>query len=184
MGPVKDRATMDGEAEPEAAPARQRRRRGRGRLVAGLLAVVAVAGGGFVAVNSAGLLEGGTGPIASAGALPPATATVSRQTLKDTRDADGELGYGPVTSVLARQSGTITWLPGSGATVTRGRSLYRVDNKPVMLLYGDTPAYRDLKIGVEGKDVENLERNLDKLGYDGAYGASLVVIRCRTVPRP
>jgi hypothetical protein len=45
-----------------------------------------------------------------------------------------------------------------------------VDNKPIMLLYGNVPAYRDLKIGVEGKDVENPERNLSnlsKLGYDG-----------------
>ncbi|TYB67927.1 HlyD family efflux transporter periplasmic adaptor subunit [Nonomuraea sp. PA05] len=162
-----DGATIDGKAEPEATPARQRRRRGRGRLVAGLLIAVAVAGGGFVAVNSAGLLEGGAGPTSSAAALPPATTTVSRQTLNDTRDADGELGYGPVTSAMARQPGTVTWLPESGATITRGKSLYRVDNKPVMLLYGDVPAYRDLKIGVEGKDVENLERNLSKLGYDG-----------------
>jgi hypothetical protein len=42
-----------------------------------------------------------------------------------------------------------------------------VDNKPIMLLYGNVPAYRDLKIGVEGKDMENPERNLSKLGYDG-----------------
>ncbi|MCP2365147.1 peptidoglycan hydrolase-like protein with peptidoglycan-binding domain [Nonomuraea thailandensis] len=162
-----DRTTVDGRAEPEATPARQRRRRGRGRLVAGLLIAVAAAGGGFVAVNSTGLLEGGAGPTRSASALPPATATVSRQTLNDTRDADGELGYGPVTTAVSRAPGTITWLPESGATVTRGKSLYRLDNDPVTLMYGDTPAYRDLKIGTEGKDVENLERNLDKLGYDG-----------------
>ncbi|MEV0615320.1 peptidoglycan-binding protein [Nonomuraea sp. NPDC050404] len=160
-------ATLDGKAEPEATPPRQRRRRGRGKLVAGLLIVVAAAGGGLVAVNSAGLLEGGAGPTQSAAALPPATTTVSRQTLNDTRDADGELGYGPVTTATSRKPGTITWLPDSGATVTRGKSLYRLDNKPVTLMYGDTPAYRDLKIGVEGKDVENLERNLSKLGYDG-----------------
>ncbi|MFC4114057.1 peptidoglycan-binding protein [Nonomuraea zeae] len=36
-----------------------------------------------------------------------------------------------------------------------------------MLLYGSTPAYRDLKIGAEGEDVESLERNLRRLGYDG-----------------
>ncbi|MGR6919402.1 hypothetical protein ACU635_34640 [[Actinomadura] parvosata] len=42
-----------------------------------------------------------TTPRLLAGASPPATATatatVARQTLNDTRDADGELGYGPVT---------------------------------------------------------------------------------------
>jgi peptidoglycan hydrolase-like protein with peptidoglycan-binding domain len=160
-------ATIDGKAEPEATPPRQRRRRGRGKLVAGLLIAVVAVGGGFVAVNSTGLLEGGAGPTRSASALPPATATVARQTLNDTRDADGELGYGPVTTAVSRAPGTITWLPESGATVTRGKSLYRLDNDPVTLMYGDTPAYRDLKIGVEGKDVENLERNLSKLGYDG-----------------
>ncbi|MEV0378724.1 peptidoglycan-binding protein [Nonomuraea sp. NPDC050643] len=163
MGPVKEGVTLD----EEAAPARPRRRRGRGRLVAGLLVAVAAAGGGLVAVNSAGLLNGSAGPTRSASALPPATAAVTRQTLNDTTDADGELGYGPVTTALSRQPGTITWLPDSGATISRGRSLFRVDNKPVMLMYGDTPAYRDLKVGVEGKDVENLERNLRKLGYDG-----------------
>nr|SBP00259.1 Putative peptidoglycan binding domain 1 [Nonomuraea gerenzanensis] len=159
-------ATIDGKAEPAATPARQRRRRGRGKLVAGLLIAVAAAGGGFVALNSTGVLEG-AGPARSASALPPATATVTRQTLNDTRDADGELGYGPVTTAVSRAPGTITWLPDSGATITRGKSLYRLDNDPVTLMYGDVPAYRDLRIGVEGRDVENLERNLDKLGYDG-----------------
>ncbi|UBU11756.1 peptidoglycan-binding protein [Nonomuraea gerenzanensis] len=166
MGPTMGEATIDGKAEPAATPARQRRRRGRGKLVAGLLIAVAAAGGGFVALNSTGVLEG-AGPARSASALPPATATVTRQTLNDTRDADGELGYGPVTTAVSRAPGTITWLPDSGATITRGKSLYRLDNDPVTLMYGDVPAYRDLRIGVEGRDVENLERNLDKLGYDG-----------------
>ncbi|MEU8359390.1 peptidoglycan-binding protein [Nonomuraea sp. NPDC048882] len=166
MGPVTDGTTLDGTAE-RAAPPPRRRRRGRGRLVAGLLAVAAVAGGALVAVNGAGVLEAGAGPTKAAAVLPPATTTVTRQTLNDTRDADGELGYGPVTTAVSRQPGTITWLPDSGATISRGRSLFRADNKPVVLMYGDRPAYRDLRDGMEGKDVENLERNLDKLGYDG-----------------
>ncbi|MEV4089107.1 peptidoglycan-binding protein, partial [Nonomuraea fuscirosea] len=127
----------------------------------------ALAGGALVAVNGAGVLEAGAGPTRAAAVLPPATTTVTRQTLNDTRDADGELGYGPVTTAVSRQPGTVTWLPGSGATISRGRSLFRVDDKPVVLMYGDRPAYRDLRSGMEGKDVENLERNLDKLGYDG-----------------
>ncbi|MFI7706394.1 efflux RND transporter periplasmic adaptor subunit [Nonomuraea sp. NPDC049480] len=165
-----NRSTLDGEAErdaPQGGPAGPRRRRGRGKVVGGLLIAALAAGGAFVAVNGTGVLEGGTGPTQSAAVLPPATAPVTRQTLNDTVDADGELGYGPVTTAVSRKPGTITWLPGSGQQITRGKSLYRLDNKPVMLMYGDTPAYRDLKIGVEGKDVENLERNLRKLGYDG-----------------
>ncbi|MGP3960147.1 efflux RND transporter periplasmic adaptor subunit [Nonomuraea sp. 3N208] len=167
MGPLQGGATLDGKAEPDVTPSRPRRRRGRGKVVAGLLIVLAAAGGGFVAINSGGLLEGASGPTQSADVLPPATATVARQTLNDTMDADGELGYGPVTTAVTRKPGTITWLPESGQQITRGKSMYRLDNDPVTLMYGDTPAYRDLKIGVEGNDVENLERNLSKLGYDG-----------------
>ncbi|HEX4816806.1 MAG TPA: peptidoglycan-binding protein, partial [Nonomuraea sp.] len=160
-------ATMDGKAGPDTAPSPPRRRRGGGKAAAGLLIVLAAAGGAFVAVNSTGLLEGGAGPTRPADVLPPATATVTRQTLDDTVDVDGELGYGPVTTAMTRKPGTITWLPESGRQITRGRSLYRLDDQPVVLMYGDTPAYRDLKIGTEGKDVEHLERNLSKLGYDG-----------------
>ncbi|MEV3979457.1 peptidoglycan-binding protein [Nonomuraea sp. NPDC049758] len=159
-------ATIDGKAEPDVPSSRARRRRG-GRAVLALVGVAAVAGAAVLAVNPGGVLDGGAAPSASAAALPPATTPVARQTLNDTRDADGELGYGPVTTAMARKAGTVTWLPDSGDLITRGRSLYRLDNKPVMLLYGTTPAYRDLRIGSEGKDVENLERNLRKLGYDG-----------------
>ncbi|QYC44413.1 Putative peptidoglycan binding domain protein [Nonomuraea coxensis DSM 45129] len=144
-----------------------RRARRRGRVAAGLLVVLAATGGAFVAVNGAGLLADGAGPARTAAILPPATTTVARQTLDDTMDADGELGYGPVTGALARRPGTITWLPASGRQITRGRSLYRVDDEPVTLMYGDTPAYRDLRIGTEGGDVRDLERNLRALGYDG-----------------
>ncbi|MEV4391399.1 peptidoglycan-binding protein [Nonomuraea sp. NPDC049607] len=160
------RATIDERAEPDAPSPRPRRRRG-GRTIVVLIGVAAAAGAAVLAVNPGGLLNGGAAPATSAAALPPATAPVTRQTLNDTRDADGELGYGPVTTATARKPGTVTWLPDSGDQITRGRSLFRLDNKPVMLLYGTTPAYRDLRIGAEGRDVENLERNLRKLGYDG-----------------
>ena len=60
----------------------------------------------------------------------------------------------------------MTWLPREGDTVRRGQALYRIDNKPVTLLYGRLPAYRDLSSGDEGADVRQLERNLKALGYD------------------
>lgn len=156
-------ATLDDKVA--AGGDRPRRRRGRGRRVAGLLVAVAVIGTAGAAVN--GLLNGDRTAGKTVSALPPATTTVTRQTLLDTREADGDLGYGPTTTAVSRKPGTVTWLPDSGDTIARGKSLYRLDTKPVVLMYGKTPAYRDLRIGTEGRDVEQLERNLKALGYDG-----------------
>jgi len=45
--------------------------------------------------------------------------------------------------------------------------LYRVDDDPVVLMYGSVPAWRALSSGVsDGPDVLELERNLSALGYD------------------
>ena len=42
--------------------------------------------------------------------------------------------------------------------------LYRVDNRPVLLLCGTVPAYRALHVGVKGPDVRQLNRNLHVRG--------------------
>lgn len=142
-----------------------RRRRRTGRVVA-VTAVVLAVGGAAVAANGLGLVrEEARGQTASN--LPPATAQVTRQTLVDTQTESGTLGYGTVTTVSGRLTGTVTWLPATGATVKRGQPLYRVDNEPVVLLYGTLPAYRALSPGTEGADVTQFERNLRALGYDG-----------------
>ncbi|GAA3130778.1 peptidoglycan-binding protein [Planomonospora alba] len=143
------------------APARRTRRR-----AAWLLAAAALAGTATVAAGGTGL-PGGGGRADDAPPLPAATAEVTRETLRDTRDADGELGYGPAVTAVSRRPGTVTWLPESGALIGRGKPLYRIDDDPVVLMYGATPAYRDLRAGTEGRDVEALERNLRALGYDG-----------------
>ncbi|MGH3715020.1 MAG: efflux RND transporter periplasmic adaptor subunit, partial [Micromonosporaceae bacterium] len=121
-------------------------------------------------------LRGGT-PADTGSTLPPATATVTRETLVDTHTATGELGYGDTTALAARLGGTVTAVPPSGAVLKRGQALYRVDNTPVLLLYGSLPAYRPLSPGVEGTDVTQFEQNLYALGYrgftvDDAYTAS------------
>ncbi|WP_219504308.1 peptidoglycan-binding protein [Nonomuraea ceibae] len=161
MGP----AALDDQTGSTTGSDRPRRRRGRGRKIIGLLVAVALAGA--AAAVTVRMLDRTGEPASAAAALPPATTQIAKETLEDTLEADGELGYGPATTAVNRKPGTITWLPDSGDTITRGRSLYRVDNDPVVLMYGSTPAYRDLRDGVEGRDVENLERNLSKLGYDG-----------------
>ncbi|MFF0447811.1 efflux RND transporter periplasmic adaptor subunit [Streptomyces sp. NPDC004609] len=160
-------ATPDapGDGEPGRGP-RTRRRRRRGRKVA--VALAALAAGGAVTVATLGLGgDQGSSDGGAASDLPPSTAKVTKQTLEDVHDADGQLGYGPSTELSGRLTGTLTDLPESGDRVGRGKPLYEVDNKPVTLMYGSLPAYRELKEGVEGQDVKQLERNLSALGYSG-----------------
>ncbi|MFC4908964.1 peptidoglycan-binding protein [Actinomadura gamaensis] len=150
----------------------------RSRAVAlGVLALAAVGGAGFATAG----LGGGHGSGSSGGPKVPATASVERTTLTETQKVDGTLGYGDTTSLSAASSGgggggrggsgsgggTITWLPSPGAKIARGEAAYRVNNRPVPLLYGKLPLYRTLKAGVTGSDVLQLERNLAALGYGG-----------------
>ena len=98
---------------------------------------------------------------------PPITAAVQRETLVDTQTQDGELGYGDTTAQASRLTGTVTGLAATGSTVTRGKALYRIDDDPVVLLYGKLPAYRTLSSGDTGRDVKEFEKNLWALGYRG-----------------
>ncbi|WP_425571460.1 efflux RND transporter periplasmic adaptor subunit [Phytohabitans rumicis] len=127
---------------------------------------MAAAGAAAVAANGFGLPDGDGGTPAHS-ALPPATAQVTRQTLLDTQTETGDLGYGDTTKVASRLSGTLTGLPVPGSTVKRGQAIFRIDNAPVVLLYGKLPAYRALSTGAEGGDVKQFEQNLSALGYDG-----------------
>ncbi|WP_432092971.1 peptidoglycan-binding domain-containing protein [Streptomyces sp. bgisy100] len=134
----------------------------RTRIVAAGAAVTAVAA--VVAVGIAGT-GGGAEPQRRDG--PAATTRITRQTLTDATTVDGELGYGPTTPVASRAGGTVTWLPAVGSTVTRGAPLLRADDRPVPLLYGALPMYRELRTGSRGRDVLQFERNLAALGYVG-----------------
>lgn len=69
--------------------------------------------------------------------------------------------------VAAGSPGTITAAPDDGDTIAQGEVLYEIDGTPIVLLYGDTPAYRTLRQDVdEGADVTQLEIALVELGYD------------------
>jgi len=134
------------------------------RTAIGVVAAVAV--GGAAAAAVAVRLPDAQGSTPRS-ALPPATAAVTRETLVDAKDQDGKLGYGDPTTITARLAGTLTALPASGRTISRGTALSRIDNTPVVLLYGTLPAYRTLSSGLTGTDVLQFEKNLWALGYRG-----------------
>jgi peptidoglycan hydrolase-like protein with peptidoglycan-binding domain len=141
------------------------RRRRRLAATALLLAIAAVA----VIV----LLGSGSRPPSSGGGqLGPGrtTSVVARRTLTESSNVEGTLGYGAKVDLYNRLAGTFTWLPAVGGIVGRGETLWRIDNRPVALMYGPVPAYRTLKAGVgDGPDVAELNRNLIDLGFD-PYG--------------
>jgi membrane fusion protein, multidrug efflux system len=133
-----------------------------------LAAVATVALLAAAAVALAGGSGGASGPEPSASAT--GTGTVARRTLAERLTATGTIGYAGETTVLARLSGTVTALPAIGDVIRRGERLYALAGEPVLLMYGAVPAYRTLAEGVgDGKDVEQLERNLEALGYEPGH---------------
>jgi peptidoglycan hydrolase-like protein with peptidoglycan-binding domain len=141
--------------------------------LAGAAVLVAVAATGGVVVLSGGEQSTATAQTASAN-----TATVQKGKLSAAVSQDGILTYrarsdGSPYSAINRASGTYTELPEVGDKVDCGGVLYRVDDKPVLLLCGSVPAYRDLNTGDEGRDVRQLNRNLHRLGYDADAGVDI-----------
>jgi hypothetical protein len=134
-------------------------------LLAGAVVMVAVATtGGVVATYRA---RQATPPALE----PPAnTAKVEMRNLSAVVSVDGTLTYlaqadGSPYSLINQAQGTFTKLPALGQVISQGEVLYRVNDGPVVLLYGSTPAYRTLSAGASGVDVAELNADLVTLGY-------------------
>ncbi|MBT2231248.1 peptidoglycan-binding protein [Nonomuraea sp. NEAU-A123] len=109
---------------------------------------------------------GGTGTASPSKVTVPATAAIARQDLVDTKTVDGALTYSGERLLTSGAAGTVTWVAAEGTVIRRGHPLLKIDRKPLVLMYGKLPLYRQLEQGVsDGPDVEQLERNLKALGY-------------------
>jgi hypothetical protein len=135
------------------------------RLLAGAAVLIAVTAiGGVFAIS-------GAEQASPAAQEPPAnTATVERGELSDMFSQYGILTYrarsdGSPYAVINRSRGIYTKLRDAGDKVDCGAVLYRVNDHPVLLLCGSTPAYRSLSKGDSGPDVAELNANLVHLGY-------------------
>jgi len=137
------------------------RRRGRPLAILALLIAAAVVV--VIVVSNNGPSKNNTG----AGTTATGAATVQRRNLVATDTESGTLSYANAQTVYNRLSGTITWAPQIGAIIKPGQTLFDVDNKPVLLMNGSTPAYRNLDASdLTGPDVYELNKNLVDLGYD------------------
>src|SRR5919204_1169765 len=135
------------------------------------LTVVAVAAGVGTLVTDP---FGGSGKARSGvtdNGFPTGLARVARRSLASRTSVNGTLEYAGAYSVVNQAAGTATWLPRVGQVIRRGGVLYRVEGKPVVLLYGRVPAFRELKEGMTGRDVRQLNANLAALGYANSPSA-------------
>ncbi|AWW43190.1 peptidoglycan-binding protein [Streptomyces cadmiisoli] len=150
--------------ESQAEPRRRKRTSGRRRAV-----LVAVAAGLVIATALAtALVLDDTAPDRPAARekLPPGTEPVVRGDLVTEVMATGSVRFTGARVVKNHLTGIVTWVPSANTVVEQGKRLYSVDDKPVFLLRGELPAWREFKPDMpDGEDVRMLEQNLAELGY-------------------
>jgi peptidoglycan hydrolase-like protein with peptidoglycan-binding domain len=125
---------------------------------------------GVAAIGGVAATSGAKPTTAAAQPAPASTAPVEMRTLSAMVSQPGTLTYrarsdGSPYSVINQARGTYTMLPTAGQVISQGHVLYRVNDSPVVLLHGSTPAYRALSAGATGPDVAELNADLVALGY-------------------
>jgi peptidoglycan hydrolase-like protein with peptidoglycan-binding domain len=126
-----------------------------------ILVVVVIA-----AVLAVLVIRGTAAPDSTAApAVPMSTDAVTTGDMVSATNARATLHYAQEAPLLAAPGGVVTALPTVGSVIAAGGTLYRVDNRPVVLLRGTLPAWRAFETGMSvGEDVRQLEQNLAALG--------------------
>lgn len=141
--------------------------------------MVAAALGLVVGAGAIGWFAGATisSPAeAAANAKPPTpsliTAAVEKRLLSADVIARGSIDYSdPVSLSLSGSIGEtgstpiVTMVPEVGTDLSEGSVSLEVSGRPVVLLQGELPVYRDLRPGSKGDDVLQLEQALKRLGF-------------------
>jgi hypothetical protein len=125
-----------------------------------LVAVAALAYGGFY------LGAQNNDTLSNAKTLELSTTTVKKGDLENKEEYNGTLQQTDKKVLKTATAGVVTYLPDEGSVISFGEILFAIDNKPSILLEGETPFYRSLDMNSDpGKDIEQLENALVFLGY-------------------
>lgn len=112
----------------------------------------------------------------AANTAPPDASLISVRVEKRTLTSDvvarGTVKFGATQAVTLPKStvktgsGILTTAPTAGATLTEGDVVMTVSGRPVFLLEGAQPGYRDIRPDARGADVQQLQDALTRLGFD------------------
>ena len=130
-----DPVPMEAELEREASGRRPR------RLGWWLGAAIVILAGAAVALT---LINGDEGAESATGSTELSFGDVVRTDLIQMDSFDGTLGTEDGDPVASPIQGTVTSTAAVGSTVEQGDIFLAVNNEPVILLYGELPAYRAL----------------------------------------
>lgn len=122
------------------------------------------------------------------------TTQVVRRTLKESESVDGTVSHGTPIPLSTDAAGLVTQAPQDGQILSPGEVVLRIDDRPVTLVAGEFPMYRELRkvssserdiagkrLGLQtGADIEQLQTFLTGLGFDdsgrmetdGIFGAA------------
>jgi hypothetical protein len=99
------------------------------------------------------------------------TVVLERRDITEFEEFQGSLGYGesrPSPNLMASAPSVVTELAPEGQIIAAGGVIYRIDNLPVVLLYGATPAWRTMEVGTAGQDVLQLKESLIAMQLPGS----------------
>ena len=142
------------------------------KMLAAVLVAVAAAAGLALAIGSRIESPADAAARTAAPTPSPILVPVEKRVLGSNIVTRGTARFGvpqPVSiapSTLKPAAGLITVLPLRNTPVSEGGVLFTASGRPVFVLQGDLPAYRDMVPGVQGDDVRQLERALVRLGFD------------------
>ena len=151
----------------------------RAKVAVGALLLAVSSVGVVAAVNARPERNGDTGADEVA-QTSLETLTATRRTLVESESIDGTIGHGTPTPLPIEAQGTVTWAPEQDDVLAPGDVAVRIDERPVVLVAGDVPLYRELrrvsgterdeagdKLGEQsGPDVQQLQEYLIGLGFD------------------
>lgn len=153
----------------------------RGNRTIVLLAAVAVVG--LVAGLGLSRLVLNPAEVAARTAAPeagPISVPVERRTLSNDVTLRGDVAYDDAvdlrveTSSLSERAVVTGQVPEVGSTLDAGSVALEIAGRPVVVLPGDLPTYRTLRVGVSGPDVTQLKAALGALGIgSGDPGSDL-----------
>ena len=155
------------------------RRRQSARFVRNVTAIAGLLGLSLLSVACSPEAES-SAAVETASLVDTELVEVVRKDIVETKKVQATVGFGTAITLPIEAEGLVTWAPPVGSALTSGDVIVEVSGRPVVLVVGESPLYRPLRLvgrfevdeartrlGQQtGVDVGQLQRYLVSEGFD------------------